>query len=133
MNIGPVLGIQLEEVTQLLEGMDSEKADFALEHDPLCQLLVTWLEKVGMEGREWVASKTLFGEMQVCLESDFPYKTSGVLSKALNNRKTELAGWIEVIGPEKLKGGNNKTFWQIRPGSKLVLPPKKKQKGPPWS
>jgi hypothetical protein len=133
MNIGPVLGIQLEEVTQLLEGMDSEKADFALEHDPLYQLLVTWLEKIGMEGREWVASKTLFGEMQVCLESDFPYKTSGVLSKALNNRKTELAGWIEVIGPEKLKGGNNKTFWQIHPGSKLVLPPKKKQKGPPWS
>jgi hypothetical protein len=120
MNIGPVLGIPQEEVNQLLEGMDSEKAEFALEHNPLYPILVNWLENGGMGEREWIDSKTLFDEMenQRSYGSRFPYKNAGVLSRALANLKTELTGWIEI---EKIKGGSNKTFWQIRPGSKLVL------------
>lgn len=124
MNIGPVLGIPREEVNQLLEGMDSEKADFALEHNPLYQALMLWLEQKGMGEREWIDSKALFDEMQgACLGSGFSYKNAGVLSRALKNLKTELAGWIQVIGPEKQAGGNNKTFWKIRAGAKLVLTP----------
>ena len=36
-------------------------------------------------------------------------------------------GLIEVIGPEKLAGGNNRNFWCIHPGDKLVLTPKDQQ------
>jgi hypothetical protein len=119
MNIGPVLGIPLEEVTQLLEGMDSEKAEFALEHNPLYPLLVSWLEKDGME-------------QLLPIKSKHPCKNAASLSRALKNLKTELTGWIEVTGPEKIPGGNNKTFWQIHPGSKLVLTPKEKQEDQSW-
>ena len=132
MNIGPVLGIDTKEVTQLLEGMDSEKTEFALDHDPLYQLLVTWLEYGGMGEREGIDSKTLFEEIQDQWTSrlKFPYGDAAVLSRKLNNIKTELKGWIEV---EKISRGGNKTSWRIHPGSKLVLTPKEKKKGPPWS
>jgi hypothetical protein len=129
MNIGPVLGIQ--EVKQLLDGMASEKAEFALDHNPLFPLLVTWLEYGGMDERESIDSKTLFDEMrnQAPYGSRFPYKNAGVLSHKLNNLKTELAGLVDV---KRFSGGNNKTLWHIHPGSKLVLTPKDKQNDPPW-
>jgi hypothetical protein len=132
LNIGPVLGIGTKEVTQLLEGMDSEKAEFGLEHNSLYPLLVTWLENGGMKGRECIDSKTLFEEIQDQWTSrlKFPYGDAAVLSRKLNNIKTELKGLIEV---EKISRGCNKTVWRIHPGSKLVLTPKEKKKGPPWS
>ena len=128
MNIGPVLGISLEAVHQLLEGMDSEKTEFALEHNPLYQLLVIWIERGGMKRREFIDSKTLFAEMaaQYPFASSFPYKNAGALSRALTNLKSELTGWIEI---EKMKGGNNKTLWKIHPGEKLDLTLKEKQEG----
>jgi hypothetical protein len=134
MNIGPVLGIPLEEVNQLLEGMNSEKADFTLENNPLYPLLVTWLESKGMGEREYIDSKTLFDEMEQLLpiKSKHPCKNAASFSRALKDLKTELTGWIEVTGPEKIPGGNNKTFWQIHPGSKLVLTPKEKQEDQSW-
>ena len=132
MNIGPVLGIPLEEVKQLLDGMASEKAEFALEHTPLFQPLITWLEKTGMGQREWIDSTTLFYEIErACMGLTFPYKNSSGLSKALRNLKTELSGWVEVTGPEKRPKGNNKTFWQVHPGEKLELMPKDQQEDQP--
>ena len=97
--------------------MDSEKADFTLEHNPLFPLLVTWLEYGGMGERESIDSKTLFDEMrnQVPYGSSFPYKNAGVLSHKLNNLKTELAGWVDV---KRFSGANNKTLWQIYPGGR---------------
>lgn len=133
LNIGPVLGLQEDEIKKLLEGMDSEKTEFALEHNPLYPLLETWVQKDGMGEREWIDSKTLFNEIveQANLGPKFPFKNAGALSRALKNLKTDLQGWIEVIGPEKIPGGNNKTFWQIRPGSKLELTLKEKQEDQP--
>ena len=92
---------------------------------------MTWLEEGGMEEREFIDSKTLFNEMQgpQGYGPKFPYKNAGVLSRALNNLKTELTGWVDV---KKITGGNNKTLWQIHQGSQLVLTPKEKQKDPPW-
>ncbi len=131
MNIGPVLGIPLEEVKTLLEGMDSEKAEFALEHNSLYPLLENWVEKKGMGERKWMTTKELFDEMQEPLISGakFPYKNAASLSRELKKLKPELKGWIEVTGPEKIEGGNNKTFWQIKPGSKLVVVPHDPQEG----
>ncbi len=133
MKIGPVLGISLDEVKQLLEGMASEKADFALEHNPLYPILVSWLEHGGMGEREWVDSKSLFDEMQVAfVGSVFPYKTSGIVSGKLKNMKTELQGWIEVVGPEKISGGNNKSYWKILQGPKLVITSKNEDIASSW-
>jgi hypothetical protein len=108
--------------------MDSEKTEFALEHNPLYQLLVIWIERGGMKRREFIDSKTLFAEMaaQYSFASSFPYKNAGALSRALTNLKSELTGWIEI---EKMKGGNNKTLWKIHPGEKLDLTLKEKQGG----
>jgi hypothetical protein len=133
LNIGPVLGTKEEEVQQLLEGMDSEKAEFALENNPLFSLLEVWLENGGMGERKWVDSKTLFEEMEILspLGSKFPYKNAARLSRALKNLKTDLQGWVDVTGPEKIPGGNNKTFWHIHPGANLALAPKDKQEGQP--
>jgi len=107
----------------LLEGMDSEKAEFSLEHNPLYPLLCTWLESGGMAGREWIDSKSLYDELveQTKLGYKFPYKNAGSLSRALKNLKTDLRSWIEVSGPQKLPGTNNKTFWQVQPGEKYTL------------
>lgn len=129
MNIGPVLGIKKEEVLQLLEGMDSEKTDFALEHNPLFPILFNWLEDGGLDGRENIDSKTLFDELDKQLPSGsrLPYKNASALSRALNNLKTELAEWIEIVGPEKISGGNNKNFWKIHQGPKLALSPKESE------
>ena len=69
-------------------------------------------------------------EQLLPIKSKHPCKNAASLSRALKNLKTELTGWIEVTGPEKIPGGNNKTFWQIHPGFKLVLPPKDQQEGP---
>jgi hypothetical protein len=84
-----------------------------------------------MEERESIDSKTLFDEMQgpQGYGPKFPYKNAGVLSRALNNLKTELAGWVDV---KKISGGNNKTLWHIHPGSQLVLTPKKKRDDSSW-
>jgi hypothetical protein len=129
LNIGPVLGIEEKDVKELLEGMDSEKADFALEHNPLYPLLIDWLENKGMKDRQWITTKDLFDEMQELLPSKekFPKKSASALGRELGRMKPELKGLIEVIGPEKLAGGNNRNFWCIHPGDKLVLTPQDQQ------
>ena len=80
-----------------------------------------------------MTTKELFDEMQDPLISGakFPYKNAASLSRELRKLKPELKGWIEVTGPEKIEGGNNKTFWQIKPGSKLVVVPNDPQEGQP--
>ncbi len=125
LNIGPVLGIEENDVRVLLEGMDSEKAEFALEHNPLYHLLEEWLEKKGMNDRQWITTKDLFDEMQELVPSKekFPKKNAAALGRELGKMKPELKGLIDVIGPEKLPGGNNRNFWCIHPVEKLTLAP----------
>ncbi len=83
-----------------------------------------------MGERDWMDSTTLYDELKPTDSgSKFPYKNAGALSRALRNLKDDITPWVEVIGPEKRSGGNNKTFWHIEPGPRLVLTPKDKQKG----
>ena len=123
LNVGPVLGIEENEVLELLEGMDSEKTDFALEHDPLFQTLVNWVRRDGMMKREWIDTRTLFSELQFAYSGpNFPCKNASVLSRQLKNLKNDLEGWFEIVGPQKLPGGNNRSYWKIFPGPKLEPP-----------
>lgn len=124
MVIGPQVGIPVEEVRDILNGMDSEKSELALEHNELFPLLLRWLEEKEAEGQEWIDSATLFNEMKDMAETakeKFPFKDSRSMSRQLKNLKTDMSEWIEVVGPQKIYGGNNKSFWKISPGKKHVL------------
>jgi len=122
--VGPEVGIPVEEVRAILDGMDAEKSELTLEYSPLYQVLLRWLDEEGMKGREWIDTTTLFEEMKGSMVDEkekFPYANSRTFSRQLKNLKTDMTDWVEVEGPEKRPDGNNKSFWRINPGKKHAL------------
>lgn len=118
---GPVIGIGRERVRSLLEGMDAEKVEFALEHDNLCQALIKWMSAQGpMKTKEWIDTGTLYKELADAWGGDdCPVANSVSLGKKLPKRKADFASYVVIEGPEP--GESNKKLWRITPGPMLKL------------
>jgi len=118
---GPVIGIGRERVERLLESMDAEKVEFALEHDNLCQALIKWMSAHGaMKPKEWIDTGTLYKELADAWQGDdCPVANSVSLGKKLPKRKADFASYVVIEGPED--GRDNKKLWRITPGPMLKI------------
>lgn len=116
--IGPALGIRRERVLEMLDCMDAEKVEFAVEHDQLAQALIKWLA-VAAAG-EWISTGELFKQMEAAWQGDrFPVTNAVALGRKLPKRRGDFAGYINIEGPRT--GANNTKLWRITAGSQLKI------------
>jgi len=101
--IGPVLGYNKEEILQTFQYWEAEQQDFALEYNPITELLLMWAtrafktEKAKYSGGKEITTGQLYLEVCRAWGGDtLPIRSARSFGMRLKNSKNELQRYFEI-------------------------------------
>ncbi len=104
--IGPAIGVPRKNIKKILDAMEAEKTDFAIENNATLNGLVrglsTWLKYKGMAGRSRISTGDLHKEVLMVSENE---NVAAYIGNArsfgvnIKNLQTELQSYFDIKGP----------------------------------